>query len=501
MAVELEFREYDESMAAFEVNLRFPSWIGALGSYGRELFAASLQRQAGAEVRVLAPPPEQGRVIYRLPQSGFLAPEETFLPTLRNRQSLLWPWASPHRFRVKWTLLRPSFQGVRRIAHAHPTPYFLYDPGPVRDTLRELRNGLRAWGRGQVAYSVKTNPLPELLREIRLAGGWAEVTSMDEYRLALTTGFQPSSIVFNGPLKAAGVGPECLGTASLNIDGIEEVSVLEALARVHSAVLSVGLRVCSPFSSPSWSRFGLNVENGEFEEALRAVQRSKYLKLNGLHAHLGTQVEDLRNYCALIRLMNELWVHADLDESGLHDIGGGYPYRHDAGSDGRPLPEQFFGELATNWSGDRPRLVIEPGRILAAPSMLLVCRVLARKSRPREPSIVIVDSGTNHNVMAAFHEHSWSFDETEREVSRFRVCGPLCMEDDILSGEILGPLPIVGSLAIAPNAGAYSLSLSRSFIQPTPSVITIAKGGRSGAAGARGVRRSPLASSFAHASS
>jgi diaminopimelate decarboxylase len=73
--------------------------------------------------------------------------------------------------------------------------------------------------------------------------------------------------------------------------------------------------------------------------------------------------------------------------------------------------------------------------------------------------------------MAAFYPHLWSFQRTEVFEQSFRLCGPLCMEDDVLSGAMTSPLPEAGSLVATLNAGAYSMSLSREFAQPLPPVL------------------------------
>jgi ornithine decarboxylase len=157
------------------------------------------------------------------------------------------------------------------------------------------------------------------------------------------------------------------------------------------------------------------------------------------------------------------------------DIGGGFPYDHSVPLEDQPFsPLLFFETIADAWSAAlRPPLLTEPGRFIAAPSMAIVSRVLSRKPRSGEPTIVVLDSGTNHNVMAAFYEHLWSCADAAQPACRYRFCGPLCMEDDILSGEKLASLPSAGSLVAVFNSGAYSLALSRTFIQPRPAVFAL----------------------------
>jgi hypothetical protein len=115
-AVELEWRKDSAGTQwLFEVNFRFPSWVGSLGTYGLsvvEAYVDSVQQSRSHDARVSTAPPE-GSIFYRLPQSGFLPMEAAFgaasassRPTgIMARYSrpaqLLWTSMSPHQFRVK----------------------------------------------------------------------------------------------------------------------------------------------------------------------------------------------------------------------------------------------------------------------------------------------------------------------------------------------------------------------------------------------------------------
>jgi hypothetical protein len=115
MALELEWRRDVAGVQwLFEVNVRFPSWIGSLGTFGSgilETYLTSLHHTPAPSVRLI--PPSGGSVFYRLPQSGYLPLHQAFERAGDNwnsmgtgscaipRAPLLWKSASPHQFRVK----------------------------------------------------------------------------------------------------------------------------------------------------------------------------------------------------------------------------------------------------------------------------------------------------------------------------------------------------------------------------------------------------------------
>jgi ornithine decarboxylase len=180
----------------------------------------------------------------------------------------------------------------------------------------------------------------------------------------------------------------------------------------------------------------------------------------------------------MIGLVKELWAQHHFGGDVWLDIGGGFPYDHSTPLEEQTfVPAHFFAALADAWGpAPRPVLLAEPGRFISAPAMAVVSRVLACKPRVGEPTIVVLDSGTNHNVMAAFYEHLWAHTDVAA-VASHRFCGPLCMEDDILSGERLSAPPKTGALVATFNAGAYSLALSRTFIQPRPPIFELCADG------------------------
>lgn len=102
MVVEVEWRSAGATAVAFEANVRFPSWIGALGETGQELLKFGMLALLGEASSIDAIKlPQRDAIIYRLPQSGFLAPHEAFEQGRSRRQTLLWKGSAPHQFLIK----------------------------------------------------------------------------------------------------------------------------------------------------------------------------------------------------------------------------------------------------------------------------------------------------------------------------------------------------------------------------------------------------------------
>jgi diaminopimelate decarboxylase len=371
-----------------------------------------------------------------------------------------------------------SWATLEQIAEAEGTPFFVYQPAAALRAYDTMMAGLAEWGDAVIAYSLKTNPLPALLQDLRSRGAWIEVVSGAEYALARRAGFPGEQIVFNGPVKTAAALRTALadGVFSINIDSMDELALLRDNLPPQGAPVPVGVRLCPSLTQ---SRFGMELRSGEVAFAVGEILQDPRLRLACLHVHLGTQIEEADRYAQALVEVRDFWQKTKLNGDVCLDFGGGHPYWHNHLFADQPfVPREFFASLAKLWgSGRRPRLFIEPGRWIAAPSFLLVARVVARKPRMNAPTIVVVDTGTNHNIMGAFYEHSWAFQQVEAYEEDFRICGPLCMEDDSLSGHITTKMPAPGSLVAMLNAGAYSICLARSFIQPLPGIVAATANG------------------------
>lgn len=118
IVLELEWRlESNGNKWIFELNPRFPSWIGALGDFGKSLVRAHIQSitKPGLAFDVSSPYLKEGALFYRLPESGFIPLPSVFShnhttsslvfaaykPERKSSITQLWPGCSPHQFLVK----------------------------------------------------------------------------------------------------------------------------------------------------------------------------------------------------------------------------------------------------------------------------------------------------------------------------------------------------------------------------------------------------------------
>ncbi|WP_440104004.1 hypothetical protein [Streptosporangium sp. H16] len=322
-----------------------------------------------------------------------------------------------------------------------------------------------------IAYSVKTNPAPRLLGAVREAGLMVEAISQREVRRCLRLGFDPSRIVLTGP----GKWWPWTRTARCRVGAVlcDSIPDLErALSLIRAGVVGtdlLGVRIAPVCHS---SRFGVRLDDGKtFGELLGLVADGGWNGPWGVHFHLAaSQVGGpawLREVATVLHLAARLGAGAGV---GIHtaDLGGGWP----AGAlpDGRL--EGFVGaasDLAARILPGLERILIEPGKSIAEPSMALFATVLGLRRQEGRAAVLdasvaeLPDSGHVRPVLwrPAGRRH-WS----RLGPGPDTLLGRLCMENDTIAGDVALPASLAAGDTVAfLDVGAYDASMSYRFGQ------------------------------------
>ena len=111
------------------------------------------------------------------------------------------------------------------------TPYFLINEKELINNINEFKNALEElWSNYKIAFSVKTNSLPWLLKYMNEKNIMAETVSDEEYELAKLCGFNGNDIIFNGPIKTNEYIKKSFRDDSIvNIDSKNEMKYIEKI--------------------------------------------------------------------------------------------------------------------------------------------------------------------------------------------------------------------------------------------------------------------------------
>ncbi|MGW2081251.1 diaminopimelate decarboxylase family protein [Streptomyces sp. NPDC001939] len=387
------------------------------------------------------------------------------------------------------------------LGRQHPTPFYVFSPTRLSAALDRFRSFTASLPiPAEVYYSYKTNYLPALCGELADAGIGAEVTSPAEWMFARQL-HRAERILVNGIGKCAdellqGIVDDLTSAPRLvNLETDTEVDIVTQRT-VGSRPLSVGVRVTIPEVSgelgrdPSehWKRgvtkFGWTVDGAAVLEACRKLSSSDAVQLEALHLHFGSQLVSAERYDVALRRLSDLV--ARLKNAGITiatlDLGGGIasgwvtkrrtgplfdllnvvglptPKSQQKAPDLKGIAAVFQRHASRLADLGVTKLIFEPGRFLAEPSMVAVARVIAVR-RDGDRRHAVLDLGTNGlHCWRGNENRPIIFDTTVNgPADVVQLVGPLCHRSDAF-GKITTPAPLqAGDLVCFDAVGAYSL--------------------------------------------
>ncbi|MEC7501733.1 MAG: diaminopimelate decarboxylase [Planctomycetota bacterium] len=385
---------------------------------------------------------------------------------------------------------------VLQLVARYGSPLIVMVEATLRKKYRSAYAALSArYPRVKFAWSYKTNYLRAICNIFHDEGALAEVVSDFEYDKARSLGISGKDIILNGPGKDEPLLRRAIHDGSrIQIDHQDELILLERITADRDERLGVGIRInMSAGSEQGWNKFGFNHESGEAHRVIERIARSTSLRLDGLHMHLGTSIMNLETYRKGVKKLAGLARHAH-ERFGITlnylNAGGGFaagnPPETSSCIEKKHTPS--FDEYAEAicdslrdhlpHSPELPLLLFENGRSLVDEAGYMLTRVLSSKETAGENQTVIVDAGVN----LLHHEHLNHIRILPTESPRnprikTKVCGPLCMNTDVLKDQVdLPPLKRDDLLVLHP-IGAYHISQSMQFISYRPPIVLLGRDG------------------------
>lgn len=388
-------------------------------------------------------------------------------------------------------MLNLSVAQIEELINTHGVPLYLFDENGFISNLKKLTETFRNYyPRYHVAYSYKTNYTPYICAIVKDLGGYAEVVSGMEYRIAREIGYDERQIIFNGPDKGA-EGVDAVKNGSIvNIDSLDELRTLISEIAKKNEHYQIGLRVNPEIGQSFISRFGMDPD--DLTEAYSIVSGTTGLEIAGLHCHI-SRCRNADAWKKRTEIMLEL---ADrffpLDPPRYIDLGSGMFGEMDPALaeqfDNPPTYEQYAevtaGIIAEHYrevSDDKkPLLFTEPGTTLINKYMDLIGRVDGIKE-VRGKAFAVLNCST-HNlgetaILKKLPVMVYEKSEHRKRLINADLVGYTCLEQDVLYSGFSGELGI-GDYIRFGNVGGYSNVLKPPFIRPNCAMIAIEADGR-----------------------
>lgn len=376
-------------------------------------------------------------------------------------------------FQLRGGVLHAEHVDLRTLAETCGTPCYVYSRAAFEQHWRAFDEAFA----GQdhlVCFAVKSCSNIAVLGLLAGLGSGFDIVSRGELERVLAAGGEASRTVFSGVGKsrdeiryALEVGIHCF-----NVESVPELERIAAIAAEMGLRAPVSLRVnpdvdaqTHPYIATGLkeNKFGIAIDEAE-ALALRAAALPS-LRLLGLDCHIGSQLVSVAPFVdALDRLLALIDRLAARNVSIKHlNIGGGLGVRYR--DETPPLPADYAHALRARLGGRDCRLLIEPGRAIAANAGLLLTRVEYLKPGEHR-NFAIVDAGMNDllrpSLYGAWHDIAPVAPAGDTTAMHWDVVGPVCETGDFLGKERLLALR-EGALLAVRSAGAYGFVMSSNY--------------------------------------
>jgi diaminopimelate decarboxylase len=338
-----------------------------------------------------------------------------------------------------------------------------------------MQRALAALGDPLIAYAVKANPNPAVLRVLSCAGMGADVVSVGEYRAARAAGIAPDRILFSGVGKSADEMAEALagGLAQFNCESLEEARTLSAVAQATGRRAPMGFRINPDVAAGTHAKITTGTADNKFGlahgtalAAYREAASLPGLEVRGITVHIGSQLMSLdpleAAFTRLGGLIDELRAAGIV--LALADLGGGLGVDYGPGQPVPPSPDDYGAMVARVTAGWGLRLAFEPGRLISGNAGVLLTRVVRVKPGQDAPW-VIVDAAMNDLMRPALYDafHEIVAVRPRGGAMAAHVVGPVCESGDTFAMDRAMTRIEEGDALIFRTAGAYGAAMASGY--------------------------------------
>jgi diaminopimelate decarboxylase len=380
------------------------------------------------------------------------------------------------------------------LAREFGTPSYVIAEEDLRARARAFAQAARAAGdeRLGVVFASKSFPCTAVLALFAREGLWCDVASGGELHLALHAGFAPERIVLHGNAKSEAELRMALrhGVALIVIDNLDEVDRLAALiadgALADRGPQGVLIRATPNVKGDTHEKISTGQADSKFgfgmDQVAAAVERVRGvagLALEGVHAHIGSQLFELEPFRREVAQLAALGELGGPEGFATWDLGGGLGVAYSAEQQ-PPSIEEYVGALldsARERLGAHARLLIEPGgaRVADAGGTLYTVQSVKRNVS----TWVAVDGGMSDNLRPMLYAARYEAHVADRFGGETRcvLAGKHCESGDVIVRDALLDDPRPGDVIVTPATGAYGYAMSNNYNGvPRPPVIFCAGG-------------------------
>ena len=381
------------------------------------------------------------------------------------------------------------------------SPLYVLDQESIEKNCQDYTNSLKkACPNHLVIYASKANLSVGLAKLLIKQGLGFDVVSEGELHTVLKAGADPEKVFFHGNNKSLSeLRFAILNNITLVIDNDFEFQHVLEMAQNLKRTTKIMLRIKPEIDAHTHdfirtgqldSKFGLQ-KNDTLHYVKKATEHS-YIQFMGLHAHIGSQIFDIKPFEALVeKMIAEIQLLKDTlnIECSCLNLGGGFGIKYTETDTPKAL-DQLVEHLANlyisslkNKGINPPKLILEPGRSIVATAGATFYTVGATKHIPSVKDYLFVDGGMADNPRYILYQADYTVELAnklnETPSKMYTIAGKFCESGDILAQNKHLPEAQVNDIVAFYSTGAYNYSMASNYNRATKPATVLVKDGQS----------------------
>jgi diaminopimelate decarboxylase len=384
------------------------------------------------------------------------------------------------------------------LAETYKTPLYVYDEVGILDKIDTfITNFYSEKFTCEVIYASKAFLAPHMCKILAEHKIGIDAVSAGDLYIINKSGFPMNRVVLHGNNKSEEELAMALdyGVEYIVVDSLTEVTRLERLTSEKNKSITTLLRVNPGIHADTHayietsllsSKFGESIHDEEILSKIVAIYKnSKYLKFDGLHAHIGSQISNPKSFVAetktMLNFIRRFQEKYQLSVRTLN-LGGGFgiKYRDDDNEINLPIMlKEIIRYAETGIAKNNlqiAKLMIEPGRSIVGDSGFTLYQCGGMKTSFGGKKYLFVDGGMADNIRPALYQAKYTVEVANRIIEKSEdededynlmnfcdVVGKCCESGDIVAENVNIGEVHKGDIIIVYATGAYCYSMSMNY--------------------------------------
>ena len=368
------------------------------------------------------------------------------------------------------------------LAQKYGTPLYVIDEASLREICKNYKRAFKNYKNIKMMYASKALCTSALCRILDEEEFGFDTVSAGEIYTVYKSNVDMSKVLFNGNNKSSKEIQLAidLGVGRFSVDNFYEANLLNKIAYEKNKVVDILLRITPGIechthdyiqTGQTDSKFGFDLT--QIDEIIGLIKNEyKNLNLKGLHAHIGSQIFELKSYYdeveILIKEIKRIKEIHNIELSEMN-IGGGLGVKY-TNNDNPPSIEELAESITDSMQKfgiDVPTIYIEPGRSIISTSGVTLYTVGSSKQVPNGKKYVAIDGGMADNPRPSMYQAEYFAQVANKpkceNIEKVTIAGRFCESGDLLINEIELPKLDAGDFLCVYNTGAYNYSMASNY--------------------------------------